>query len=211
MADVNEMFSETTKEESFFVPGKAKSKKDFKPFAKGEYFGHIIECESKVVDVKKGEFKARLYTYTFEASEENKGKIFEISGLDGNPEEVDGENYIGKKFRGKLWRFLEPSDKDSFKSNSEGNAGYLRFCSSIGIECPVEKRSVEGQDIEVQLLPSLTPEDILGKPCIAFVDLGRPWINKEGEKKQYWDSKYIKKWAEGKDRIITGATDEIPF
>ena len=46
MADVNEMFNETTKEESFFVPGKEKKKGLSQPIAKGEYFGHIIQCES---------------------------------------------------------------------------------------------------------------------------------------------------------------------
>ena len=53
MADVNEMFNETTKEESFFVPSKDKKKKLAQPIAQGEYFGHIIKCESKIVDVKK--------------------------------------------------------------------------------------------------------------------------------------------------------------
>ena len=48
MADVNEMFNETTKEESFFVPGKEKKKGLSQPIAKGEYFGHIIQCELKL-------------------------------------------------------------------------------------------------------------------------------------------------------------------
>ena len=52
---------------------------------------------------------------------------------------------------------------------------------------------------------------MLGKPGIAFVDLGRPWTNNKGEKKQYWDAKWINKWAEGKERTISGASDEIPF
>ena len=126
-------------------------------------------------------------------------------------EETKGDCYIGSKFRGKVWRFLEPSKEDTFESYSEGNAGYLRFCQSIGIECPVEKRVIDGNDVEVQLLPNLSTEDMLGKPGIAFVDLGRPWTNNKGERKQYWDSKFIKKWAEGKERTISGAKDEIPF
>ena len=85
------------------------------------------------------------------------------------------------------------------------------ICDSIGIECPVETRTIDGNDIEVKLLPNLTPEDTLGQPCIAFVDLGRPWTNNKGERKQYWDSKFIKKWAEGEKIDISGGEDEIPF
>ena len=82
MADVNEMFDDTTKEESFFVPGKEK-KRLTQPLAQGEYFGHITSCQSKIVDVKKGEFKARLYNYTFQASEENESKTFQFKNLAG--------------------------------------------------------------------------------------------------------------------------------
>ena len=70
MADVNEMFSKVTEEQSFFNP--KKKKKQFTPVAKGEYFGHIVEVDSKVLDVKGGKYKARLYSYTVEASEDNK-------------------------------------------------------------------------------------------------------------------------------------------
>ena len=212
MADINDTFNDITGEQSFFVPGKEnETKKKYKPFAKGEYFGHIVECESKIVEVKGGKHKARLYTYVFEASEENKDVTFQYKSNEGGMEETKGDCYIGSKFRGKVWRFLEPSKEDTFESYSEGNAGYLRFCRSIGIECPVEKRVIDGNDVEVQLLPNLSTEDMLGKPGIAFVDLGRPWTNNKGERKQYWDSKFIKKWAEGKERTISGAKDEIPF
>ena len=45
-----------------------------------------------------------------------------------------------------------------------------------------------------------------------MVDLGRPWTNKDGERKQYWDAKYIMKWDSGKDKVISEAdSDEIPF
>tara|TARA_R110002110_G_scaffold312944_1_gene526280 strand:- start:744 stop:1379 length:636 start_codon:yes stop_codon:yes gene_type:complete len=211
MADINETFDDITGEQSFFIPGKKKEKRDFKPFAKGDYFGHIVECESKIVEVKGGKNKARLYTYTFEASKENKDTTFMFQNINGEMEETKGDCYVGSKFRGKVWRFLEPTEKDTFESYPEGNAGYLRFCESIGVECPVERRVIDGNDIEVQLLPNLSEGDMLGKPGIAFVDRGRPWINDKGEKKQYWDAKWINKWAEGKERTISGASDEIPF
>ena len=60
MADVNEMFSKVTGEQSFFSKSK---KKEFTPVAKGEYFGHIVEVESKILDVKQGKYKARLYSF----------------------------------------------------------------------------------------------------------------------------------------------------
>jgi hypothetical protein len=215
MADVNEMFDSNTREDSFFVPGDKPKKKDreFKPRAKGEYFGHIIECESKVVDVKGGEHKARLYTYTFQASEHNAGVKYTIPGIDGNPEEVDGKEYKGYKFKGKLWRFLEPGKDDTFKSKSDANGTFLRFCEVVGVKCPVEKRNIDGQDVEVQLLPTLSPEDILGKPCIAFVDLGREFVDKNGNKRRFHDVKWVNKWPNGEVKVISnsGAEDEIPF
>ena len=212
MADVNQMFDDVTKEQSFFIPGKEKVKKNYKPFARGEYFGHIIECESKVVDVKGGKHKARLYTYTFQASEENKDKTFEFKNIKGDMEETKGDCYIGTKFRGKLWRFLEPSKDDTFESNADGNTGYLRFCDTIGKDCPIETRNINGEDIEVKLLPSLSAEDFLGQPVIAFVDKGRPYTDKMGKTRQYFDCKFCKKWEDGKKKDISvGGKNEIPF
>ena len=210
MAEVNDVFDSVTKEQSFFVPGK-KEKKEFKPYAKGEYFGHIVECDSRVVDVKKGEHKARLYTFVFQVAQENETKTFEFKNIEGKMEETKGDCYVGAKFRGKLWRFLEPGKDDTFTSNSEGNTGYMRFCQTIGVKCPVEKREINGEEIEVQLLPNLSASDMLGKPAIAVVDLGRPFVNKDGETKQYWDAKFLKKWEEGKQKAVSGADDAIPF
>ncbi len=210
MADINDAFDGVTGKQSFFIPGK-KEKKDYKPFAKGEYFGHIVECESKEVDVKGGKHKARLYTYTFQASKENKDKTFQYQNINGQMEDTKGDCYVGSKFRGKVWRFLEPTERDTFESYPEGNSGYLRFCQTIGVECPVEKRVVDGNEIEVQLLPNLETGDMLGKPGIAFVDLGRPWTNNKGERKQYWDSKFIKKWEDGEEIAIAESSNAIPF
>ena len=212
MAEINDAFNNVTKEQSFFVPGKEKKEK-FVPFAKGEYFGHITECEDKIVEFENSgnKYKASLYTYVFQASEENKSKSFNYIDLNGEKVMTSGEPYIGRTFRGKVWRFLEPSEGDDFVSNSEGNSGYLRFCESIGIECPVAKRVVDGNEIEVQLLPDLKTRDMEGKAGIAFVDQGRKWTDKEGKTRQYWDAKFIKKWEEGKNKTITKDSNEIPF
>ena len=72
MANVNDVFDDVTGKQSFFVPGGEKKKTTFIPYAKGEYYCHIIDAETKVVDVKGGEHKAELFTYTVEVASENK-------------------------------------------------------------------------------------------------------------------------------------------
>ena len=208
MANVNDMFNEVTKEQSFYRKGK---KKEFTPFAKGEYLGHITEVDSRVVDVKGGQYKARLYTYTVEVANENKTKSFNYEGIDGKPVATKGDVYIGCKFRGKLWRFLEPGKDDTFESNQSGNTGYLKFCEVIGLECPKETRKIDGEDIEVQLLPNVTPDVMLGHPVTAVVDKGRPFTDKEGKQRQYWDCKFCKEWKGGKKKEITKDGGGLPF
>ena len=208
MANVNEMFDKVTGEQSYFKPG---NKKTITPLSKGEYLGHITEVNSKILGVQD-KYKARLYTYTVIVADENKTQKYTYNGIDGKPVETDGAAYIGKKFLGRLWRFLEPTENDDFESNSSGNSGYLRFCQTIGVECPRETKNIDGQDVEVQLLPNLASEDMLGQPVTAFVDLGKPFKNKDGETKQYWDCKFCKKWEGGIKKTITGdKADDIPF
>lgn len=209
MADVNDMFDDITKEQSFYIP---KEKKDIIPFVKGEYLCHITEVDTKTLDVQ-GKYKARLYSYTVVVDEKNKDKDYQYIDITGKKKPTKGTPYVGKKFFGKLWRFLEPGESDDFESNSSGNTNYLRFCETIGIECPKEKRNIDGNDIDVQILPSLTPEDMLGQPIIAFVALGKPWTDKTGERRQYFECKFCKKWPEGKKKAIEtkGGSDDIPF
>ena len=209
MAEVNDMFNEITKEQSFYTKGR---KSSFVPFAKGDYWGHITEVDSKVLDVKGGQYKARLYTYTFVAWTDNKDLDFQYEDIDGKMLTTKGHVYIGKKFKGKLWRFLEPSKDDTFESNPTGNAGYLRFCETIGVECPTETKTIDGEDVEVQLLPELSADMMLGQPVCAFVDKGRPFKNKEGETKVYWDVKFCKKWVGGtKKEISAKSGSDLPF
>ena len=80
MAEVNELFGKVTGEQSFF----AKRKKEFTPFAKGEYLGHIVEVETKMLDVKQGKYKARLYSFVIEVAEENKKKTLNLKTLKVN-------------------------------------------------------------------------------------------------------------------------------
>ncbi len=210
MADVNDMFDDITKEQSFYIPG-TKKEKNITPIVEGDYLCHITDVNTKILDVQ-GKYKARLYSYTVEVAEENKDMDYEVEDIKGDKKHTKGHVYVGKRFFGKLWRFLEPTEKDTFESNSTGNTNYLRFCETIGVSCPKEVKNINGQDIEVQILPSLVSEDMLGQPITAFVALGKPWTDKSGKTKQYFDCKFCKKWEGGKKKVISGGKkDDIPF
>ena len=212
MAKVNDVFDDVTGSQSFFIPGTEKKKEKFTPFAKGEYLCHIVEAESKVVDVKGGEHKAELFTFTTEVAPENKNQDYTYWSKAGGTVATKGDVYVGRRFKGKLWRFLEPTKNDTFKSNASGNNGYMRFCETIGVECETDKKEVNGEVIEVKLLPKLSSSDMLRKAVIAVVDKGRPWTDREGKQRQYWDCKFCKTWDGGKDKEIkAGEGDAIPF
>lgn len=213
MAEINEMFDDLNKkkdESSFYIPSSDKGAKGFfTPIVEGEYFGHIIKVESKILDLKKtGNYRARLYKYEVEVSKENKSNNYTYKDINGKDKDTDGSAYVGKKFRGDLWRFLDPTDKDEFESNPDGNKKYLYFCEAIGVKCPKETREIDGKKVEVLSLPSITDDDILGKPVVAVVKKGRPYTNKEGKTRTFYDCKWIQKWENGKAREVG---DAIPF
>ena len=213
MAEVNDVFDKITDELSFFDPSKVKKvdTKEFEAIREGEYLGHITDVETKIVDVKRdGNFRARMYKYTVTVAAENEQQEYKKEDINGDMITYKGGCYKNLKFRGTLWRFLEPNDTDTFDSNSGGNKGYLRFCETLGIDCPTHVKNVDGQDIEVKALPNLTSQDMLGRPVTAFVAYGRPFKNKEGVTKRYFDCKFIKKWEGGK-KITVGGSDDIPF
>ena len=208
MADVNDMFNDITKEQSYYKP---KAKVEMTPYAEGDYLCHIVEVSTKMLDVQ-GKYKAQLYSFTVEVADENKSQDFQYTGIDGKKVATKGTPYVGKKFFGKLWRFVEPKEGDTFVSNSEGNSGYLRFCETIGVDCPKVPKNIDGQDVDIQVLPKLSSEDLLGKPVTAFIALGKPWTNKKGERKQYYECKFCKKWDGGNQKTITGGSaNDIPF
>ena len=124
--------------------------------------------------------------------------------------ETDGSTYKGYKFRGSVWRFLEPQKEDKFEANPTGNKGYYYFCEAIGVDCPKETKTINGKEVEVQTLPNLTSNDLIGKPVIAIVGEGRPWKDKDGNEKTFWDCKFVKKWEDGKEKG-NASSEEIPF
>jgi hypothetical protein len=52
---------------------------------------------------------------------------------------------------------------------------------------------------------------MLGQPVIAFVDKGREFTNKRGERTFFWDCKFCKKWNDGKKIDISDGNSDIPF
>ena len=219
MADVNNMFDDLDKqkkETSFYVPtpdGEKDVKGFFTPMVEGEYFGHIVKVESRIIDVKKtGNFRARLYTYTIIVAPENNIMQYKYRDIKGDEKVRDGSCYSGRKIKGKLWRFLEPQEGDTFDSNSGGNKNFMRFCETIGVETLTEKKKVDGKEVELKMLPNLTTEDMINKPVCAFVAKGRPYKDKHGKTRSYYDAKFIKEWKEGKKKEVGRIKeDEIPF
>ena len=71
----DELFDKAVTEKSFAIPTSKSTKKadpNTHPLVSGEYLCHIVQVNSKVVDVKGGEYKARVYDYFVEVAPENK-------------------------------------------------------------------------------------------------------------------------------------------
>ena len=89
----DDLFDKAMNETSFALPdsgGKRSTKSSGKtPLVSGDYLGHIVQVNSKVVDVLKGKYKARVYDYFVEVATENvenirKGrKVLKIPLLEG--------------------------------------------------------------------------------------------------------------------------------
>ena len=112
MAEVNDVFDKITDEQSFFDPTKTKKKEETKkwePIREGDYLGHITDVETRILDVKRdGNWRARMYKYTVTVAIENEKMTYTRQSIQGDQETYSGECYKNLKFRGTLWRFLEP-------------------------------------------------------------------------------------------------------
>ena len=108
-----------------------------------------------------------MYNYTVQVAEENSANEYTYNEINGDEKTTDGSAYKGYKFKGSVWRFLEPQKEDKFEANPTGNKGYLYFCEALNIECPKETKQINGQDIDVQTLPNLTSNDLIGKPVLG--------------------------------------------
>ena len=188
MSETAKMFDEMLNDtESFFVPGEDKKtdKPKSAPNVRGEFYGHLQESSCREVGWSRDgkNFKAIVYT------------------------EYSGKDYVGRSYKANgVFRFLEPKEGDDFVSNAKGNDRYLRFCETLGKDIPRKVVKMNGQDVEVQVLPQLKADDINGKPAIAIIDAGKPYKTKEGQERTPFEVKYIKTWEGG-----TTKDEEIPF
>ena len=211
MANTDDIFDDLlTNKESFFVPTNNPSKTSVAPNVRGEFYGHLADAQMKEVSwTKDGEkFKAIVYNYSFVVDEANKSQSYTYSSYkDASEQHASGEEYVGRSYKANgVFRFLEPSEGDDFKSNASGNKSYLRFCETLGIKIEKKVMQMEGQDVEVQVLPSLSASEINGKPAIAVVDKGKPYTGKDGKERTPFVVKFIKTWEDGEVK-----NEDIPF
>ena len=213
MANVNELFDEIKNEKSYFKPENSSSeKKRYARNIEGEFLGHIFDAETRIVEFKG--YKARVYNFKFKVHGDNAAREYQVPNIKNELETISGIEYVGRVYRSKgVFRFLEPSKDDDFKSNSEGNRGYLSLCSAIGKECQVVTQSVDGEEVEFQELPTINLDDLNGMPVIATIKSGKAYKDKNGNERHYMDVKWVNKWTNGVRLNLDEETknDEIPF
>ena len=214
MSITDDMFDKAVNETSFALPQedkpRAKSGEKKHPLVSGDYVGHITQVNSKVVDVKGGEFKARVYDYFVEVAPENKSNSYTYTDFSTKETVVcDGGSYVGYKFKGSSFKYLEPGKDDTFKSRTEFNKYYLWFCEACGIECPTITTEIDGKDVEVKELPVINMEELVGTPVSAVAGQGKTWTDNDGNERTPWVCKFVRPWKDGKKREIGDA--DIPF
>ena len=212
MATVNEMFDETQNETSFYVPDSGNSsggKTGWTPTKEGKYLGHIENVETRIVEFQN--YKARVYNFKFKVAKENSNMKYIHEEINGENVEIDGSAFVGRIFRSSgIFRFLEPGKDDKFSSNPTGNRGYLSLCQAIGTECKEIETKIDGKKVKVKELPSLNTSDVEGMPVEAMVKAGKAYTDKNVNKRNYFDVKWVNPWTDGK-RMKTGVNDDIPF
>ena len=215
MANTNDVFDDLlNSKESYFVPGTEKKNSNVAPNVRGEFYGHLQNATMKEVswarDGKK--YKAVVYNYEFLIDKANESQSYEYTSYkDDKAMTASGKDYIGRSYRsGGIFRFLEPEEGDDFVSNAEGNKSYFRFCETLNIDIEKKVVQMDGQDVEVKVLPSLSTSEINGKPAIAIIDKGKPYTTQDGKERTPYLVKFIKAWEGGEAKSME-AGDAIPF
>ena len=198
-------------EEALFIPSE-NGETEYVPKVAGEYLGHITDASTITREfTKKGrKHKARIFNFKVHVAQENTKNTYTHT-RDGETRTVSGEHYVDLHFMANgVFRYLEPSDSDTFESNSGENKRYMMFCESLGLEIKTEERTVNGKTAKVQILPDVKEDDLNGTPVIAVVGRGDDWVNDEGKTVPSFRVKYTKRWEDGK-RLATTTTDDLPF
>ncbi len=180
------------------------------PFADGEYFGHISKVTTREVDTHKKAHRAVVYNFEVRIADENSVNNYTYPW--GNTTyDTGGEEYVGKTIRARgVFRYLVPKDGDTFKANPEGNKSFTYFCDALQIELPSKPKTIDGVEVVVKSLPTLTDADLLGKPVIAVVGEGSKYTNKNGKEVTPKEVKFVKAWRDGEVKEIEADAD-IPF
>jgi hypothetical protein len=180
------------------------------PLSDGEYFGHIVEVDTREVNTHKNTHRAKVYNCIFQVADENSTNNYEYPW--GNTRyTTTGAEYVGKKIRARgVFRYLEPKDGDTFEAFQEGNATYKYFCDALSIPMINIEKKVGGEDVVVKALPTITNDDIIGKPVIAVVGDGKPYTNKNGKEVTPKEVKFVKYWKDGVQKE-GGLDEDIPF
>ena len=207
--------AETLKnDEALFIPSDngTTETREYIPKVQGEYLGHITDARTITREFKKDgrTFKARIFNFKVHVAPENARNTYTITNADGEAREITGEHYVEWTVMADgVFRFLEPTESDTFESNAEGNRRYLMFCQSLGLDVKTEERTVNGKTVRVQLLPDIHVDDLNGRPVIAVVGRGKDWVNDEGETRPSWRCKFTKRWEDGKR--LAGKSNDLPF
>ena len=207
--------TETLRDEALFIPSEhdtSTDKPEYIPKVAGEYLGHITDARSLTREFKKDDrtLKARIFNFKVTIAPENTHNNYTIHRNGHEPRTVTGEHYVGKTIVADgVFRFLEPTDGDTFESNSEGNKRYLMFCQSLGMEIPTEERTINDKTVKVQLLPDVQEDALNGTPVTAVVGRGQDWTDDHGKNRPSWRVKFTKLWTDGKR--LAANTDDLPF
>ena len=210
----DDLFDKAMNETSFAIPdsgGKRTTKSSGKaPLVSGDYLGHIVQVNSKVVDVLKGKYRARVYDYFVEVAPENVENKYTYTRYDDDKVvDTDGSAYVGYKFKGSIFKYLEPGKDDKFEARSDFNKYYMWFCEACGIECPTVTTKIDGEEMEVKSLPVINMEELVGTPVQAVIGKGKTWVDSDGKERTPLVVKFVRNWKDGKKKEI--GDEDIPF
>ena len=210
----DDLFDKAMNETSFAIPdsgGKRTTKSSGKALlVSGDYLGHIVQVNSKVVDVLKGKYRARVYDYFVEVAPENVQNKYTYTRYDDDKVvDTDGSAYVGYKFKGSIFKYLEPGKDDKFEARSDFNKYYMWFCEACGIECPTVTTKIDGEEMEVKSLPVINMEELVGTPVQAVIGKGKTWVDSDGKERTPWVVKFVRNWKDGKKKEI--GDEDIPF
>ena len=207
MNEVSTFFEDTTK--TTHTNGEARRT----GLVEGEYLGHITNGRSIIRPVL-GKFQARIYNFDVIVADDNRGMKYQYEDITGKHIEITGEQFVEKKLIAKgVFKFLDPQEGDTFLGNPTENLKYSRFCETLGLTAEEETRTIDGKETTVKLLPTLTPEQMLGRPVTAILKKVKDkWTNSKGETMHYsWRVSFVKPWENGQVREMTVNEDDLPF